>query len=70
MCDYIGSIVHMDIDIVVSEEKIVEWSDEVMKIDFRIRGHPEPVCENLLVVEPPQTRSSGQVYLKCQRRSL
>ena len=44
MCDYIDGIVCRDVDMTVSEAEIAEWADEVMQIDFRIHGHPEPVC--------------------------
>lgn len=44
MCDYIDGLVRRDVDIEISEEEIAKWSDDVMRIDFRIHGHPEPVC--------------------------
>lgn len=44
MCEYIDGIVCRDVEMTVSEAEIAQWADEVMKIDFRIHGHPEKVC--------------------------
>ena len=47
MCGYIDGIICRDVDIEVTESEIAEWSDEVMQIDFRIHGHPEPDIKSI-----------------------
>ena len=38
---YIAKIVHQNMDITVSIEEIEQWTDDFMKLDFRLESNPE-----------------------------
>lgn len=44
--DYIASITQQNVKIEVTHAEIEKWTDDFMKLDFRIASNPEPLTRD------------------------